>query len=165
MAPVRGCVSAVRTLPGLPGCRPVPASSAGKQTWPTRETRRTLRTTWATTCRSSLVTSRGRSPAAGREEARALSGAAGLGRRAGGTEACRGAPGRGRTSGLWPATGSRRISLSPGRPKLWARVLDRGGVCSQGQRPFPLRPLCVQNLAPRKRLKTEGEGGRGYAGP
>lgn len=95
VAPVRGCGGAVRTLPRLLGRRPVPASSAGKQTWPARETRRTLRTTWETTCRSSLVTSRGWYPAAGRGEARALSDAAGLGRRAGGgTEACRGAPER-----------------------------------------------------------------------
>lgn len=37
--------------------RPVPGSFAGKQTWPTRKISRTLRTTWATTCRCCLVTS------------------------------------------------------------------------------------------------------------
>lgn len=37
--------------------RPFPGSFAGKQTWPARETTRTLRTTWETTCRFCLVTS------------------------------------------------------------------------------------------------------------
>jgi hypothetical protein len=65
VSPEHGGGSASQTFPRRPRHRPVPESFAGKQTWPTRETRRTLRTTWATTCRSCLVTARGRTLATG----------------------------------------------------------------------------------------------------
>ena len=152
--PGRDGGGAARTLPRRLGRRPVPSSSAGKQTWPAREIRRTLRTTWAITCRSCPVTVRGRSLAAGGGEARAVSGTAGPGRRAGAMEPagpCRkrpriGPPARDPVAALLTAARS---------PGLGTRVWRPGrGVSPKRQGPHALHPPCVQNLAPRKWSET-----------
>lgn len=139
-------------LPRRPGRRPVPGSFAGKQTWPARETRRTLRTTWAITCRSFPVTVWGLILAARGGEARGASGAAGPGRRAGGAE-----PARGRGPGTVVVLAASRL------PLVCGRGFGEGGGCPQRQE-LVLSILCV----PRTWLQGNGVklgGERGRLGP
>lgn len=135
---------AAPALPRRPGRRPVPGSFAGKQTWPARETRRTLRTTWAITCRSFPVTVWGLFLAAGEGEAGGARGSVGPGRLAGGAE-----PARGRGPGTVVFLAAARL------PLLWGRGFGEGGGCPQRQGLRALHPLCAQNLAPRKWCETE----------
>lgn len=86
------------------------------------------------------------------------------GERGGGRRGPLGRPGR-RPHRRPPATtGSRLTRRRPGRPRLGARVWGsrRGLLPRPGT--FPLRPPCVQNLAPGKRPRTEGEGRRADGG-
>lgn len=136
-----GCGRRLRSA-APPGHRPVPASSAGKQTWPTSETRRTLSATWATTCHSCPVTSRGRTLAAGRArpEPRVA-----RRRRAGGGAA----PGSGRTAapGLRPSRGA---PVPAGSPRA-------GGEASQGRGPRPFCPPVLRGSS----LEMDRRGGPG----